>query len=259
MIERYYITVSPLIILLSIFATKAYGHNYSPGDTLTVVAFEGLTLRAAPDVTSAKIRLLRTGEWVVVRDTLSAWPSDTLFGFAGRWVRIAPTQETEGGFVFDAFLSTLPLPNPPTKQRPGGDAFELGIQLPRAISDYAVRHFAPAGCSVSYRNHEDGERAFAITIQALSQGHQLVEQQYYEGGSTELVLINVRPSEVYYLVRHLVRYAPQALPIDERALRRFPTYRVWDSCPVQLKDGLCVLRVYRTAPRSFSVEGIFPL
>ena len=259
--NKYYCVFYTCLVtaLLSTPATEAHGHNYLPGDTLTVVAFDGLTLRAAPDVTRTKIRLLDTGEQVFVIDTLSVWPGDTLFGFAGRWVRVGTVQDATEGYVFDAFLSTLPLTNLPADQQLASAAFEFGMQLPHVIADYAVRQFGPARCSVSYRNHEDGERALAITIQPLSQGHQLIKQQYHEGGSTELILTNVRPSEVYYLMRQLVRYAPQALLIDERALRRFPTYKDWDSCPVQIKDGLCVMRAYRTGVRRFSVVGIYPL
>ena len=98
-----------VIMLISILPFGLYGINYSVGDTLNVVAFDGLALRSKPSTESTKLAILGTQEKVVVMDTsVLSLTKDTIFGFPGGWVLIQAENE-EQGYVFDAFLSTLPV------------------------------------------------------------------------------------------------------------------------------------------------------
>lgn len=84
---------------------------YNEGDTLRVVANSGLRLRTAPHTDAGTIRVLHFGEPVHVVNTFG-FGSDhrgSAGWFAGHWIRVRSGHVE--GFVFDAFLTRLAIPN----------------------------------------------------------------------------------------------------------------------------------------------------
>lgn len=237
--------------------------NYTAGDTLTVVALDGLTVRAGADTQHEKLGLLPTGSRVSITATpdFSA-PGDTIFGLPGHWVAIE-SLEGLSGYAFDAFLSTLPVAAPelhfyrPERQR---SIDEYYTQLPELLKDYALAQFGAEGCSMDYFNRVDGASAHSMTFQQLSGGHTLIEHHYWEGYATELRLSKVRLSEAYYLTRQLFAgIAESSLELKDGNLKAPRTYLDWRSdCAANLPNGDCLVRLFEDEEYQFSLIFEFP-
>ncbi|MEM6879624.1 MAG: SH3 domain-containing protein [Bacteroidota bacterium] len=77
--------------------------NYSNGDTLSVVAINGLSVRSTPGTEGDRITILENSERVTIKDTSNSKnQADSIFGFLGSWVLIE-TKDKILGYVFDAF------------------------------------------------------------------------------------------------------------------------------------------------------------
>ncbi|MCB0840051.1 MAG: hypothetical protein KDD99_25450, partial [Bacteroidetes bacterium] len=93
-------------------------------------------------------------------------------------------------------------------------------RYPELLSHYADEYFTQAECAFELSNHIDGESTHNMKIQTLEEGHTLVEHGYWEANSTELILTNVRSSEIYYLVHQLFKDTdPKAIQISDQRLR----------------------------------------
>lgn len=76
------------VVFLGLLPALLFASNYSIGDTLKVVAINGLQLREAPSSASESLTILPSGQDVVIKDTLGSSALDTIFGFKGKWVEI---------------------------------------------------------------------------------------------------------------------------------------------------------------------------
>ncbi len=104
---KKYLLIIPFI--LSIVALS-FGTNYGPGDFLNVYAQSGLKMRMAPDINAESIIVIPYGDEVVVLNTFqfSEEKSDRIGWIDGHWILV----EYFGleGYIFDGFLSELPIP-----------------------------------------------------------------------------------------------------------------------------------------------------
>ncbi len=100
------IQLAVLACMAALAPIAGYTQNYRTGDVVHVSALSGLTLREAPGVESAKITLLSYGEKVVVQTPASKAPVK-INGFSGNWIQVEAAGKS--GFVFDAYLTRLPL------------------------------------------------------------------------------------------------------------------------------------------------------
>ena len=206
------------IFLISIVSVNCYATNYTVGQTLNVVAFDGLVLRSKPGTHGKNLTTLQTGETVTIQEMTKQ--KDSIFGFSGNWVKIQ-TKNQGTGYVFDAFLSTLPIAKSISdlqKEKPESN-IEPG-RYPVLLSHYTKENFTKGKCVYNLSNHIDGESTHNMKIQTLEEGHTLVEHGYWEANSTELILTNVRSSEIYYLVHQLFKDTdPKAIQISDQRLR----------------------------------------
>ena len=245
------------MLLLSLFScVVALANNYQPGDTLNVVAINGLSLRAEPNTNSEKLQVMPAGERVLVLDTYrEVNPFDTIFGFSGKWVYVQSSQGTVG-FVFDAFISTLPsvesYKHASNASEPESD-INYGYGLSLYFKDYIEQNFE-IGCVIDYRNGYDGEGSQSMKLHQLEDEQLMIHHQYWEGSSVEVQFKKVRLSELYYLVYQLV--GEQSHLISDDNLRN-PTIGRNNSCVFQSGYG-CLARVIKTSEDSFSLSFVFP-
>ena len=250
-----------IAIFFIILPFVSKGVNYSIGDTLYVVAINGLTIRSKANLKGEKIGVLKTYDKVCIIDTSNfEIQHDTIFGFRGNWVKIHTTEGLTG-YVFDAFLSTLPparslLENGKTVPP---SSFEYSQCLPVLLRQYAIDNFTQTGCMFEWSNRVDGTSAHEMRIQNFREGHVLIEHQYWEGTSTELSLKNVRISEVYYLIHQFLKDAPEEIFIlNDHYLKNPKSYRVEGRCAGEFIGLGCGIEVYKDSENAYSIKFNFP-
>ena len=247
-----------LFLSLPIFLAAT---NYSIGDKLNVVAINGLFLRSQPNTEGDKLRLLKTGEKVMILNTFDFKENqDSIFGFKGNWVEVQTSNKLVG-FVFDAFLSTLPIAKSLTKigRKVPDNPFELGEELPNLLEKYVEQIFSKSGCSFAYGNRSDGESSHGMSFHKLVEGHTLINHQWYEGMSSELILENVRVSEVYYLIHQFFEDTSlEVFEINDYELRNPKVLKNCRRCVGNLNGNGCGVFLYKNSQSSYSIEFNFP-
>lgn len=104
-----------LLIVISVLVLgNVCKANYSVQDSLNVFALSGLNMRSFHTAQSEKLINIPYGEVVVVENTFDFIHHDTIDKRAGNWVKVRYEEKT--GFVFDGYLSDLPLPDREKKE-----------------------------------------------------------------------------------------------------------------------------------------------
>jgi hypothetical protein len=96
-----------IIIIVFIFQ-RSYANNYKIGDTLRVITKNGLNLRLEANQNATRIVKLEFGNEILV-ESLSL-RQDTIDSRPGNWLKVK-TFDNKVGFVFDAFLTKMPIPS----------------------------------------------------------------------------------------------------------------------------------------------------
>ncbi len=101
------VLIAALSLLIS---SQVFANNYIEGDQLTVVAPSGLKLRADAHTNSQVLKVIDYGSLVEVLNTFSFEDdkSQVVDWIKGQWIYIS--YEGIQGYVFDSYLSRLPLP-----------------------------------------------------------------------------------------------------------------------------------------------------
>jgi len=237
------------LIIILLISVSALAQNYRVGDTLNVVAINGLSLRVEPTVNSEKKLVLQAGDQVQILE--KQFRLDTIFSFKGSWVWVN-TMQGDTGYVFDAFISTLPMAGVSSMKAEMGNKIETGYAgLQKALSDYALNNFHTS-CSLTYRNSYDGESTHAMEIYDLEGGHKLIEHQYWEGGASELQFKNVRLSEIYYLVHQLTAHLDTIkFPINDYELRNPKPSHAYNRCIAMTDIGCYIQLAHHQSENSF--------
>ncbi len=172
--------------------------DLSKGDEVSVNALSGLSLRAAPSLTADRLGRLDYGAKVTILDPRIAVELEAIDNLPGRWVEV----ETGGqnAFVFDAYLTTLPVPE---LQKP-----EYGLCFLDNLLSYIEDQLIFVD-SMEYFNGFPGESYHLMKIYETQAGHQYVEHNYWEAAHYELQLDGVRMIEVEQLLRLLLQYCDQ--------------------------------------------------
>ncbi len=241
-----------LLILCILPSIYLFGNNYSVGDSLTVVAFNGLSLRTGPGTSHVRSGTISLNEKVIVINTFGfSFYQDTIGKFPGNWVYINSSAGV--GFVFDAFLSEFPF----VKIDSLIDKNKSSIDMPELLKNYALTILEKEACSLQYYNGSGGEGSHSMKITVLSNNHKIISHSYWEGYSTEMELFNPRPSEVYYLVMNLVRQLPgEAHEINEYLLIDPLSRRTYECVLDSGSD--CVITVFRKGPDQIAIFFNFP-
>ncbi len=247
-----------VIALLILFSQRALAQFYSEGDTMTVVTLDRLNIRSSPKSQADKIGQFNNGDKVIILEPQSQI-TDTNFEFDGHWVLVRSLNDSVKGYVFDAFISNLPIINEMIvfnqKIENNRNLKELEF-LSEILKIYSLRTFKQQSCETTYYNGSDGEGAHTIRIINLEKNNKLILHGYWEGNSTELELANVRPSEIYYLILNLLKYFPEnVFTVDDKALRnaRYSNY----DCAVMGMGG-CYVRIVKKGNNIVSIFFNFP-
>lgn len=236
-----------LIIFLLFFCSSIFvkAQSYTFGDTLYVVAINGLNLRSTPDSDSRILQKLNNGDTITILQTKIK--PDTSYSFQGHWVKIKSISDSLTGYVFDAFISRFPVIKDLeiVKKRHTFDVKDPFFILPRVLEEYALRVFTPVCPTIEYTIRSSGEGAHTIWLTQLADSIRLISHAYYESSSTELELTNYRISEVFYLILNLIDYIPgdQYRVLDHNI--RIPKFDHLDNCAVQSNKYSCEITVVR--------------
>jgi len=201
-----------IIILFALsLAETVYSQQeaYKVGDTLSVFTIGGLKLRADALLSGKVLASMKLGEKVVVQEVFlrNKQYSQTIEGFAGHWVKVK--YDTLEGYAFDGFLSSLPIPREnlvkkddriKTQAEIEADSHYRGQEIEKALKAYINREFPPICEPVEYYNGADGEGFHYLKIQKLSSGFTKISHSGCEGRGTELLMPEVRLSEVKNLI-----------------------------------------------------------
>lgn len=97
-----------LVALLILSVGTIFSH-FDTGQQLQVVAHSGLTMRLLPNANSEALKVIPFGEKVkIVTEEMDTMVYQKIDWVSGNWVLIS--HEGDMGYVFDGFLSDLPLP-----------------------------------------------------------------------------------------------------------------------------------------------------
>lgn len=98
------------IILIGLMAFIASSFTFTEGQLLTVVASSGLKLRVSPSPSASMLKVIPYGEKVKVLNASEYTArADRINWLDGHWIEV----EYRGvrGYVFDGFLSSMPVPD----------------------------------------------------------------------------------------------------------------------------------------------------
>ncbi len=232
------ILVSALFCFIISSNLKAQDINYKVGDTLNVVALNGLNIRKGPGVNFEKAGRLENGDKVIIRKITDQKDS---IEFKGTWVEIVDNRDSLKGFAFDVFLSQYPVP--------GELEFKVTsfYDLADAVRIYMENTFTSDECTAYYHSVNDEKGYHGIEIFSYQENIRMIKHQYYEGYMTELDLLKPRPSESYYLIKNILSLVPDQkakdYPLNDHELMYPDFYNNKCQLP-RYKPGDCLLRVY---------------
>lgn len=190
------------IILIFSFALVGQNITYSPGDTLYAYAFDGLKLRALPNITSEKIGLIEFGQTVEVISNNEK----------GNWINIRYHDLT--GYAFGDYLSKLPNSKLNQEnlrfkffdQNKEEDPYE-GHQMEVELVNYIENNFVKACETAVFFEPRKGQGGQTTEITKLQNGYTKINTYGWEGHTLELVLPNSKISEIKNLILYIARKA----------------------------------------------------
>lgn len=238
------------------FTSAIIGQNYKVGDTLTVVALNGLNLRATSSATGEKIGKIDNGIKVIILK-VDSLPAERIDQFTGNWVLVSTLQGTKG-YVFDAYISSFPIVNE-MKIFNQFISFNNKIsnpndteKAPELLREYCEKVFKKSSCELKYYNGSDGEGSHTLEIIELEHDHKLILHQYWESNSTELELYDARISEIYYLVLNLMKFYPdEGYQLNDKDLLN-PTYSNYP-CAVINVNQFCIVKIVMKGKNRISI------
>jgi hypothetical protein len=174
-------------------ASRANASVTQHGETLTVVAHSGLSLREHPGVHHETLLVIPYGHEVEHIETAEHMV-DQLGYISGSWIKV----DYHGleGYVFDAYVSHLGLADN------FGELEEEGLSIPEKMYSWAIYHLEPIyfGDSTDYCESENPNHLLETFVNGQSL-RLLMTDQMVKG---ILTLDDVRLMEVYHLVLSMI-------------------------------------------------------
>lgn len=202
---------SKIVICLLLFSQVCFAQqaNYQIGDTLKVFTLGGVRLREGATISSKVLATMKLGDKVVVMDHFNyAYKYlQTIEGFKGQWIQVQ--FDTIKGYAFDGFLSSLPIPqiDLTTKgesikpQHEGAEENPYrGQEMEIALNEYIESEFSFICEPVEYYDPTNGKGGHYVKIQNIERGFTKIRHYGWEGFGTELLMPNVRFSEIKNLI-----------------------------------------------------------
>lgn len=177
-----------IVLLIQCLIAPADASNYEVGDTLNVMSTNGLNVRRGPSINSEKIHKIEYQDKVVVTDVFG-WSHKQVIGHLnGHWIKVS--MDGREGYIFDSYLTKLPIPEsePPVR---------CGYDFSYSFMHYCSNQIGFVGDKIQ----TDHPKSWKVP---LSNADTLFHHQYYEGASYELVSSNLRIEEAHALLRAMV-------------------------------------------------------
>ncbi len=176
------------IIILAVASSLLATNPTTPSQSLTVVAPSGLTLRQAPDANSPAIKIVPYGDQVIVRHD----QPDTTFNQRISWVDgewIVVEHEGEVGFIFDGYLSKLPLPSTDAEYSP----YDLELIYPLEV--WMNNHHIHAAQPDTILRSERSK-----VVHNYINGNSMVQSNQHDYYKVEVYLHDTRLMDAYHLL-----------------------------------------------------------
>ena len=170
----------------------SFGYERFAGQTLIVHALNGLKLRYEPSFKSQVITVLDYGEGITL---LGETPESTPFkiGYTtGKWIHI----DVNGleGYLFDGFVSSLPIP----------EVLPHTEYLTSALEQYTHANFDWTTTDTIVRSSEMDERFHVKYRYNFNENVRMLYSAYWQSESVKLELSDVRIMDAYHLVKALL-------------------------------------------------------
>ncbi len=169
-----------------------------PNATLTVSASSGLNMRTVPGINSKIIKKLNVGDQVtIIHDELGLGYTDRIDWVDGEWILIEHKDDL--GYVFDGFLTNLPIPEE-------DDEFScLDLDLSSSIEAYSKNNFTPQAAPDTIMG------SINIVSHKYVEGHTLIQRETYYDYRTELELTNTNVMEAYHILYAMLGSKPEKI------------------------------------------------
>ncbi|MEZ4949436.1 MAG: SH3 domain-containing protein [Saprospiraceae bacterium] len=182
-----------IIVSCFLFSSNLSAQDFKINDKLLVCAESGLVLRSEPTLKGEKLGLLKYGSEVMVIDTSAGNPY-VYEDIEGKWLFVE-FQEMKG-FVFDGFLTRLPL-------------FPDSLIYDHFCFMTSLEIFCKANFeivdSINYYNYSNGEGDHKMDIYEIKGGHLMVSHTYWESNGFELQLKGISKREGDILVNSILK------------------------------------------------------
>ncbi len=187
------ISISILLYLLFIIRLSAETPPFfTEGASVYVVAQSGLTLRELPDIKSRALEIINFGDVVTV---LEQPDSITVTGkinwVEGRWIKV--DYDGVQGYVFDGYLSDLPLPEYDF------EICHMDLDLIYPLESWADRHLV-IDTTLIYESKEKERRV----TQYLTSDKKVLT--FYENNTftADLYISDIRIMDAYHLLYNMI-------------------------------------------------------
>ncbi len=187
------------LFLVSAFQSSANlkpGTVYTEGQSLYVHALNGLHLRNFPDMHSEIITTLTYGDELLICEdqSLKAQQNIQMGWFTGQWVKVS--YHGLEGYVFDAFISSLPVPE---------IIYDVDdCTNPVMLLNSYIDNEMDVGAEEDTLIHRISDEYSQTKVQKqLTAGARVVYRSFESGYSTELYLPELRTLDAYNLLRGL--------------------------------------------------------
>lgn len=194
---------------------------FEMNDTLQVFHPEGLKLRESPGFMAPASITIHYGEKVIVLKSYSgdADKAVTIDKIPGHWILVRFQENS--GFVFDGYLSRLPIP------ALTGNVHACDNGFTGVLKEYALTAFAKSGkMDTIETNRSNGKTAKIDYIQPLQDSGRFIIHNFlfksakydnYTGLAGELILGNIRITDAFTLMGSLLNYCTYGKFFIDRA------------------------------------------
>ncbi len=186
-----------IILLFAFLIPDVSGQAYSKGDTMYVIAQNGLKLRTAHSLNSEVLKIMPNGQMVIVEGTDSLYEITLSNGIKGKWVRISNTYDSITGFVLDSYLSMLPPFKFILNDKDGCWKNDILMDMANAIGKID---------SFEYSNNSDGEGWYNMKFYKLNNAAKYIEHGHWEHWENELQLYGLSSQEVYQYAKSVLAH-----------------------------------------------------
>lgn len=178
-----------MALVAIVFCQTAFATNSNPTlPSLTVIATSGLSLREAPDASSPIIKIVPYGDQVIIRED----QPDTTFASRIDWVDgewIAIEHEGSVGFIFNGYLTNLPLPAYEAEFSP----YDTELLYP--LETWAAHNFIKSGAPDTIIRNGTSK-----VVHNFINGNRLIQSNQMGFYKSELYLHDVRIMDAYNLL-----------------------------------------------------------